>query len=330
MSEQLLRQAKNEVLLVGQVSESTLEKKEFVDKHTGKPYNVISGDVTIKVSEDESHTVSYFSKELNKDGGKNKGYQALETAMDKLVTIADIAQGYSDGKPSAVVCKGSLGLNEYKGADGNIMSFPKINGSFAPSTVKGEKFEPSATFDIEGIVKKVVKEQVDGEETGRVKLELYVPLYGGKVVPLGFISDVSVGDDGVDYIEDNFVAKSSINIWGKIINKFKEVTRTKEGGFGQAKEETTTTRIREFAVTGGDLYEEDGKNEKLIFDIKLLKEALANRERDLAALRERESSNSSTTKKNPGFGSSAKNESKANKKVDEDLEDELGDLFGED
>lgn len=326
MAEQVLRQALNKVDVWGIAQESTLEVKEFKDKVTGQPYTAISGDVTVKINEEESHVLSYFEKELTKKGEPNKNFKALTTIKNEMITIADVAQGLAEGEPSRITCQGELTLNEYKGNDGNIVSFTKINGKFSPSRFKGEadQFKPKAEFDIEGIVKSLTEEtDKDEVETGRLKIQLYVPQYGGKVIPLTFVTSETLPQAGKDYLQDNFVPRSSVRIYGDLVNKSKKVERVIESGFGENKVDVTYERTREFIATGGTLYEEGVHKE--VFDISLLKEALANRERHLATLKEQVKED----KPKAGFGEGSQ-APKTETKPQEQKDDGLDDLFGED
>lgn len=325
--QQLLRQALNEVEVVGIAQESTLEKKEFKDKVTGQPYTAIMGDVTVKITEEESQIVSYFEKELTKKGEVNKNFKALTTIMNEMITIADVAQGLTEGEPSRIVCQGSLTLNEYKGNDGEIKSFAKISGAYSPSRHKEDKhgeYKPKATFDIEGIVKATVAEtDKDENETGRLKIQLYVPVYGGKVIPLTFLTKEDLAQGGKDYLADNFVPRASVRLKGLLVNKSKKIEREIEAGFGENIIETTYERSREFTAVSGVLYEEGVHKEA--FDVSLLKEALANRNRDLATLKEQVKDDKPKT----GFGEdSAPTNNKPQQQQKQD--DGLDDLFGED
>ena len=327
MAEQVLRQAFNKVDVWGYAQESTLEVKSFNDKETGQPYKAISGDVTIKTSEDETHVISYFAKELTKEGAVSKNFKSLKTAMDEMVTVADIAQGYADGEPSMLMCQGELSLNEYRGQDGEVKSLVKISGKFAPSRFKGERseFEPKAEYTIEGIVYKNIIAEIDkdGEETGRLKIEIYVPLYKGKIIPLSFVTKPTLPKNQKDYLEDNFTKGTSIKLWGKLVNKSKKIERVIEAVFGEDTVETTYERVRELLIVGGALYEEGVHNE--VFDTSLLKEAIANRQRFLASLEVKEQKQQA--KQKAGFGEEAPTKTAPkNNKIDDNIED----LFGED
>lgn len=329
MAEQLLRQALNKVEVVGIAQESTLELKEFNDKVTGQPYKAISGDITVKINEEETQIVSYFAKELTKKGEPNKNFKALTTIMKELVTVADIAQGLAEGEPARIVCQGELTLNEFKSNDGEIISNPRINGKFSPSRFKGEanQFQPKAEFDVEGIVAKAVIEETDKDanETGRLKIQLYVPLYGGKVIPLTFVTNETLPQGGKDYLMDNFVKSASVRVYGDLVNKSKKIERVIESGFGENKTDVSYERTREFIATGGTLYE-DGVH-KEVFDVSLLKEALANRERYLSTIKESEKADDKPKQAGFGNGSQPTTTAPQNKPSEDDG---LEDLFGED
>lgn len=328
MTEQVLRQALNKVDVWGYAQESTLEVKSFNDKVTGQPYNAIMGDVTIKTGEDETHVISYFAKELTKDGAVSKNFKSLKTAMDEMVTVADIAQGYSDGEPSALTCQGELTLNEFKTQNGELVSNVRIGGKFAPSRFKGERseFQPKAEYTIEGIVYKNIIAEMgkDDEETGRLKIEIYVPLYKGKIIPLSFVTVPTLQQNQKDYLEENFTKGASVKLWGKLVNKSKKIERVIEAGFGEDTVETTYERVREFVAVGGVLYE-DGVH-KEVFDTSLLKEAIAIRERFLASIEAKEQK--PQQQQSAGFGGEAPTQTAppANKQANDNLED----LFGED
>ena len=328
MTTQVLRQALNKVDIWGYAQESTLEVKSFNDKVTGQPYNAISGDVTIKTGENETHVISYFAKELTKDGAVSKNFKSLQTAINEMVTVADIAQGVSVGEPSMLTCQGELTLNEFKTQSGELVANIRINGKFAPSRFKGEAstFEPKAKFDIEGIVYKATKNELDkdGEETGRLTIDIYVPNYKGAVVPLSFVTDPSLSQANKDYIEENFVKGASINIYGNMVNKSKKIERVIEAGFGESKVETTYERVRDFVTIGGSLYEV-GVHDKQVFDVSLLKEAISNRERFLASLESKEQK--PQEEKKAGFGGEQKTQTPP---PQNNATPDIDDLFGED
>ena len=325
MAEQVLREAINKVEVVGIAQESTLELKVYNDKVTGAPYNAIKGEVTVKINEDETQVVSYFTKELTKKGEVSKNFKSLTTIMSEMVTVADVAQGLSEGEPSRIECSGKLSLNEFKASDGNVVSFTQISGEYSPKRFKGEAsdFKPKAEFNVEGIVKALTQEtDKDGVETGRLKIQLYVPIYGGKIIPLTFITSETLPQGGKDYLTDNFVPRASVRVKGLLVNKSKKIERVIEAGFGENIVETTWERSREFIAVSGVLYEEGVDKE--VFDVSLLGEAVALRNRHLSSLKEKETD---SKPQQEGFGSASQQNVAPKPQV---KNEDLDDLFGED
>lgn len=328
-TEKKLRQADNKVTVVGILAESTLEIKSFDEKEGSGKYEAITGDLTIKVSEDESHVVTYFQKKLTKEGNVNKNFKALTTVMNEYASIADIAQGLKEGEPTKLKANGEITLNEFY-ANGELISRPRINGKFSPSRIKNEAdFTPEATFDTEAIIKSVQPEMEQGEETGRMKINTFIPTYSS-VIPVTFITHKDMKPEHVDYVQSNFTQGLSIRLYGDFINFSKKIVRVVEAVFGENTEDVTYENVQELAVKGGVPYEEDGAHEKKIFDLSLLKKAQTNRERHLATLKERaEQKKNEAPKKDEGFGTGASNTAPSTS-VPKDVVGDLGDLFGED
>lgn len=327
-TEKKLRQADNKVKIVGTLAELNLEIKSFPERDGSGEYEAITGDIVVKVNEDESHTINYFAKKYTKNGSENKNFKALKTVMNEYISIADVAQGLKEGEPTKLVAQGEISLNEFYTQSGELVSRPQISGKFSPSRVKNEdEFKPEATFDVEVIIKSVAPEMEDGEETGRMKINTYIPTYSS-VIPVTFITHKDMKPEHVGYVETNFEKGMSIRIYGDLINKNKKIVKVIEAVFGENTEETTYERVNELAVRGGVPYEEDTANEKKIFDLSLLKEALVARERHLATLKERAEQRQDTPKQD-GFGGGTSS-SKPKNSVPKEIVDNLGDLFGED
>lgn len=327
-TEKKLRQADNKVTVVGTLAESTLEIKTFDEKDGSGTYEAIAGDLTIKINEDESHVVFYFQKKFTKEGKINKNFKALTTVMNEYASIADIAQGLKEGEPTKLKANGEIVLNEFYAQD-ELISRPRINGKFSPSRIKDDSdFKPEATFDVEAIIKSVQPEMEQGEPTGRMKINTYIPTYSS-VIPVTFVTDKNMKPEHVDYVESNFTKGMSIRLYGDFINRSKKIVRVVEAVFGENTEETTYEKVQELAVKGGVPYEEDGANENKIFDLALLKEALTARERHLATLKERAEQKKDEAPKQEGFGTGAST-SKPSNNVPKEIANGLGDLFGED
>lgn len=298
-----LRQADNDVTIVGVLQEINLEEKSNANG------NFISGTVSIKTGENSVHKVSTFANELIKSGEKkgevSNSYKALKTVMEEYVSVASLMKkGMSAEEAELEATKvkvegtekfsnGSLRRNEYYN-NGQFHSNVQINANRFSRVKSDEPYEPRATFEIEGYFSKIRREVKNDEETGRLLVSLYVPLYNGVVIPLDFVADGEVAD----YLEDNYETKRTGFISGEIINTAVTVEK-KRASFGKSVAHSTTTYVNELLITGGDeeQYDEDDKKS---FDTKLIKQAVTIRDTEyLPSLKEKANNNSSSN--NQGF-----------------------------
>jgi len=320
-----LRQALNEVKLVGEVVEKNFEIKEFTDKNTGAKYNAATGSFSIRTGENEVHTARFFKKELTKAGAVSKSFTGMQTAANRYLSVADIANLIDKGEakegelsPTKVEVKGNLSLNEFFNDNDEHKKYNQINIDFISEVKDVANYQPKAEFDLEAIVQSVKPEMSGDEETGRVKMSVLVPNYSGAVMPF----DLVAPERGRDYIESNFQKGSSIKLYGNIVNFRKVTVKVEEMGFGENRETESYDYILEYLISGATLIDEDSNK---AFDISLVKDALVKREVFLEQLKTKskeQQSNNSTNQNRGGFGDDAKSETKKT-----DLPVDLGDLF---
>lgn len=297
MSEQTtLRQAFNEVAVEGLLQEVRLEERKTAD---GREF--IGGEIDVEVSEGSVHTFRLFSMKHKKDGSENGIFKGLKTVKDEYVSIAKVGREDAD---KVRITAGQIGINDYVGGDGQVKSYPQLTTNFINRVQANDEFEPKAEFDVELVVQSVIEEvNRDGEETGRVKLKGFVPLFGGGIAPLEFVAD----GDNAEYIREEFDKGKTVRVNGEIINKV-EITKTQSGsGFGKPKEKIKRDFIREYLIAGGEEpYEEDNVN---TYDVKLIGKALTEREIMLENLVKEHEEKGKNNKSKPakeekkGFGS---------------------------
>ncbi|AEB63810.1 hypothetical protein ABE150_01095 [Bacillus amyloliquefaciens] len=282
----VLREASNVVTIEG-----TLAEVKHTEWKSGKGLNI---ELDIEVAPNEVHTVKGFSKYKKDDGTDNAIAKGYQTIIKEYKSIAEHGREQAD---KVRITQGKIGLNEYY-AQGIFKSYPQLTTNFVNRLDANEEFNPRAEFDVELFVKNVTEEKVKGEETGRVNLNGYIPLYGGKVIPFEFV----VTKEGSQYVENNYEKGSTVNVFGKIINFKEQKVTTKTAAFGEDKKEITTNSKREYLITGGnDPYDEDSKN---AFKADAIKKALTEREIYLDELKKE--GNKENDKKS-GFGGSAPN-----------------------
>jgi hypothetical protein len=278
-----LRQADNVVTIEGLLLENRIETKDVNGKAA------ITGEIDIETAEGSAHTIRVFSYAAKQDGSENGIYKGLLTVMNEYKSVAKVGRDEAD---KVRITVGNLGVNEYFGQDGQLKSFPQLSTNFINRVQANEEYSPKAEFEVEIIVQSVTDEVVKEEETGRAKVKAFLPVYGGKLVPIEFI----VADSGaVDYIKDNYTKGATAKIFGDIINHV-EVTETEvEVGFGKPQKKVSRKTVREFVITGGTPpYNEDNTK---VYNVEVVKKALTEREVYLEQLKNRPKPQESTTEK---------------------------------
>lgn len=233
-------------------------------------------ELDIEVAENEVHTVYAMSKYKKKDGTENSIAKGLQTILDEYLTVAKHGRENAD---KVRITQGIITLNEYFGQDKQLHSKPRIITNFVNRLKVDDTFEPKAEFEVEIFVKSVVPEIKNDEETGRVKINAIIPLYGGRVIPFEFV----VSKEGSQFVEDNYETGSTVRVYGDIIN-FKEIIEQEVPvAFGKPQKRVTSKSIREYLITGGtEPYDEEDKN---VFSIETIKKAMVERETYLQELK---------------------------------------------
>lgn len=265
-----IRQADNVVTIEGLLT----EMRTFEGK-TGDGRDYLSATLTIETAENEQHDVSMFSMRLTGEGKESGIYTSLRTVVDEYKTVKEVGREEADyvkvEEPTGTFSNGELRLNDYVGGDGKLRSFPEISTTFA-NRISKEEAVPHAKFRVEIMVDSVIPEIKNDEETGRVILNSFIPLYGGRVVPFTFV----VNKDGSSYVESNYNKGDTVTVHGDIVNTRKVDEQVIEAAFGEDQVKTTTTYVREFEITGGsEVYDEDSPT---AFDPEAIRKAMVERE----------------------------------------------------
>lgn len=264
-----LREAENKVVLEG-----VLLEVRHTEWKSGQGLNI---ELDIEVAENEVHTITGMSKFKKDDGSDNGIAKGYRTIIDEYKSVASHGR---EGADKVRVTQGQIGVNEYFGQDGMLRSFPQLSTKFVNRLQASEELDPKAEFEVEAVVKSVRDEFKNEEETGRAIVDVYIPLFSGKIIPFSFV----VADEGaVDYIRDNYEAGSTVKVYGDIINHV-EVKESEEAtAFGKPKKKVTRKTIREYVITGGsEPYDEESAK---VYDKELIKAALTEREVQLEQLK---------------------------------------------
>lgn len=221
-----IRESYNKTNITGILLENGLEKL-----NNDKLKNFIAGELIIRVgsSIDDINasdvSVKFFAKELKNDGKPNKIYKSLLT----LMTMPSVA---SDGKGVEInISGGNIAVNDFYTDDLELISYPELKGTFYKKSPKN--YEPSSTFEFEGIVRKVYEEvkKIDGQEleTGRLCVEIVGVNYLETALPVKFIVEK---EKAIKYIKAYYAAGRTVKVNGNIIVKTEKFSRVEESAFG--------------------------------------------------------------------------------------------------
>lgn len=283
MAELTLREAENVVKIAGILKEKKLEIRNNPEKG-----RFISGFVVIKTGDRSSITVKCMTYEKTKDGQVSKIFTGLKTVMDEYVSIADCKQQNIDDSNATVVFvnNGKLNLNEYYGEDGNLKSSWSVSTAFLTSPkYPVDNLNMKSTFDIEGVLSAIKENQ----DTGAVTVDLIVPVYGGRVIPLSFTTQ----EDAGQHILNNFSKGETVHVWGNLVSEAVVKTEAKRS-FGKPQETSSVVYKNELLIVGGDPEAYDSDSDKA-FNIKAIKEAMANRETYLTQLKDKPKTQTKST-----------------------------------
>lgn len=284
-----LKEATRVAETTGVLSEMNLEKKD----------DVISGTLTLQTGEETFITYRAYAKKLTKDGKENSIYKGLETVMNEYVSIAG-AKDSDDVEPTVVYVKGQIAPSSFYSKTGELVESMQFASNFF-NRAKGEDPEFGSTFEAEIYIKAIrpevsTDEETRGEETGRIIVDGYLPLYNGAIEPISLIAPA---EDGIaDAVVDMFEAGQTVCFDGDIINTMHIETKTIERAIGKPKVKKTTTWKNEMIITGAT----DPYDEEKAYTKEVIQAALAARDEKLEAAKNKSNTEKPATKKPAASG----------------------------
>lgn len=303
----VLREATNNTFIEGLVADIRIEEKEYDGKKS------ISGEIDIKVSDDSTHTIKVFSNKINKKGTESGLYKGIQTIMNEYKSIEKHGIDEAD---KVRIDAGQIGRNDYYGEDGMLRSFPQLKANFINRIQSNDTFEPKAEFSLEMYIFSVNEEKDKEEnETGRLLIKGYVPVYEGKVIPF----DLVVGEDNASYVSSTYEKGQTATFYGDIVNRM-VITKTEvKVGFGKPKEDVKRFSIREYVVNSATDPLDGDDEDSQAYDPKAIKKAVEAREKYLLELKDKKKNKPTAPPKNDN---PFKKEAKETKQVeinDDDL-----------
>ncbi len=302
-------QSTNVVEISGILSQLEVEQKKTADGR-----NYASAKATIKVDQEiggkmveNEIPVKLFSMELKSDGKVSKIYTGILEMRDKFTSLAALPDDEKDKASKVVITSGQLKENIWVDPNsGQVRTGFEIDSNFMSAPRQGAEFEPSARFELSGVIMDTTREtDANQEETGRLKVKVAVVGWTGKdgVTRVDVIDLIAASDSAVNFIESNWEKGDTVNINGAI--SFNQSTKVwyEEQGFGEPIKRTKTQTRKELIILGGS---PSGLEEEYSYDANDIKAGLAARAARVEE--QKEKGNKPKTQKrasfddvNPGF-----------------------------
>lgn len=252
----MLREAKNNVVIEGILSEVDLELGSFVkNRGTSQEHTVNSIRGTIKIKVDQTINnevfpleipVHVFAAETKNNGDSNPAYESIKKIKDEFISIA--AAGNEDEADRIRITSGRINMNEYWQTPSSLSSYPRINASFFTKVKKAE-YAPKATFDVEFVIGNKVEEvNSQGEPTGRLKIMGIMPKYNGSVDVVPFYTS---NPKTIDIISQYWNQGDTVKAVGKLYFTSTVEKFTRDVDFGEPIEDSRTISVSDLIITGG-------------------------------------------------------------------------------
>ncbi len=286
-------ESKNVVSICGTLSELEVEQKRTGD---GREYVAARGSIKVDQEIDGvmyENTIPFrqFSMKLKKDGTTNKIYDSIVKEKETLTSLAACPEDQPN-LASRVRINGRLEENIWidQSTKTPRTSF-QISTSFLNS-LRGEQ-DDEATFELSGIVINMSREtDMNGDETGRLKLKFAVVRYGGRVDVIDLIAQ---SPNAVNFIESNWNEGDTVNVNGVVNVSQHTKVWYEEQGFGPAIKRTKSESRKELIILGGS---PSGLEEAYCYDPDAVKAGLAGRQARTEELKQRTSAPKKTSKVN--------------------------------
>jgi len=248
----MLRQAENRVRIEGILSEINLKYGSYVKN--GRTVDNIGGDIKVLVHQEVNGEnkdfvipVYMFAAKYTNAGKPNPAYTSIETVMKEYISIA--ASGSEATADKIRITNGDIRMNEYYNAQGQLVSFPRVNASFV-NKATGD-FRPEASWSLEFAVSSMdFVTDADGVEVEprKLRIKILVPQYGGK---LDTMELYATNPRVIDAISSYWETQKTYSAKGRLNFTTTTTQIVEEMDFGEPEIRVRTTTVSELIVTKG-------------------------------------------------------------------------------
>lgn len=225
-----------------------LRNKDGSDNGTTKG-NRIRGRVSLK-TDNGIVTFDVFAQDTTSENKPNQKYKMYESMLE----WNPIIKGATGEDPTLVCIEGSVAVNDYVDQTGVLRNNLRWTVNRASTKVdEGTKTGTSVTLS--GMITKMVPEQVQEKETGRLSVEIMCANRQGECFPVTFFVD----SDFVDDFESEFNVNDTIDADMDLIVRQIGTKNEKKRSFAARQTSVSlesNLSFTELIIAGGSLVEE--------------------------------------------------------------------------
>jgi len=258
----VLKQAEATINVEGILSEKKLEKATDSE---GK--EIIRGTLKIKENDTNFINLNVYVNRFTKDGKENNAYAGMETVMNEYQSIAEVGEEAA----TRIKCgKGALKPNTFVDKrTGDVRTNVRYDATYVSRVDDLTKYEPKAKFEVEGYISSVFPEVKQGEETGRLNVNILVPTYNG-IEPMVIV----VGEDLASDFEEMYEPGQTARFFGILKNNVVVKEEVIKMALGKSETKKSYDYVDERFLTGA----QDPYEEEFAYSTEAIQKAVADRE----------------------------------------------------
>ena len=273
--------------------------------------DLIMLNCVIAPAPDSEIRVSLSANRMTKGGNgreakENGWFKGLETVRNNFVSVASLVkQGMSAEEAyqkadKVMAVSASLELREYYDQQEQLHSSVSVRANSLSRIDPALPYTPMAKAELVGFIERIVPEMKGEDETGRLKMDVDVPGWSGRIMPMHFVTKKGAV---TEYINDHYHKNDTVRLFVEIVNTL-TVVKQEVHGFAGSETKETTTRVNELLVYNGseEPYDEDSK---LAYKLADIQNAMRVRETEyLPGLKKKNEERRASKSANTGFATS--------------------------
>lgn len=270
----------NKAHVEGYIFDHTLQKRT-----SSKGVEYIGGILNVATDSEAMNVVPvhfiYVTEVYSKSGKTNPNFGILDKIIEDGNTYS-----VNGNEAQKVRIDGNLGVNDFVTKDGEMVAAQRIVGNFIHTMNNTDPIaDKAATFEADMLITSCVEKEI-ADSDRYDQIEGYAFGYQGRLVPI----TLSVrSEGGMKYFEDQDISKANpfcTKVWGDVVSNTITKETTVESAFGAPQVNITSRTFRSWDVEGCSAEPYMWDDESFITKDEL-KQALANREEQLAEVRKR-------------------------------------------